>query len=463
MAQSATAVRVTWAASTDSGSGVAGYRIYRDGGAAPVATVSGGTTHVDDGLAPATVYSYTVTAFDRASPANESAPSAAATVTTLPQAGRIALVTQRVHAGLPAFQSPVLALQAPGDGSTWFVVEQAGRVQAFADAADVASTRLFVDLSARVRAGGETGLLGMAFHPDYPANPRAYLSYTAEVAGQLYSRIVVLETRDGGASLDPASETLLLSVAQPATNHNGGHIAFGPHDGLLYIGLGDGGGAGDPWGAFGNGQDLTTLLGKMLRIDVNGATSATVPYRIPAGNPFAAGMPCPQGAGTEPCPEIFATGFRNPWRWSFDRVTHELWVGDVGQSSREEIDRVAAGGNYGWRCFEGTLAFAAVCGPNAGTSLPPVAEYARASGSSVTGGYVYRGQALPALQGRYVFGDFISGRLWHLAADQAPTRQLTADDGDATGLSIASFAENAAGELFVVDYGGALYRVLPAD
>jgi glucose/arabinose dehydrogenase len=463
VAQSASTVQLTWDASTDAGTGVAGYRVYRDGGAAPVATVSDGTTHLDSGLTPATVYSYTVTAFDRASPANESAPSAAATAATLPQPARIALATQRAYANLPAFQSPVLALQAPGDGSTWYVVEQAGRVHAFADDAGVAATRLFVDLSARVRAGGETGLLGMAFHPAYPATPRVYLSYTADVAGQLVSRIVVLESLDGGATLDPASETLLLAVAQPASNHNGGHLAFGPHDGLLHVALGDGGGAGDPWGAFGNGQDLTTVLGKILRLDVDGSTSPSVPYRIPAANPFAANEPCPQGVGVQPCPEVLAYGFRNPWRFSFDRISGELWVADVGQGEREEVDRVLAGGNYGWRCFEGTRTFASDCGPNAGSSLPPVAEYTHASGRSVTGGHVYRGAAFPVLQGRYVFGDFASGRLWHFAADQAPTLLLTAGDGDATGLAIASFAESAAGELYVVDYGGFLHRVVPAD
>jgi glucose/arabinose dehydrogenase len=252
---------------------------------------------------------------------------------------------------------------------------------------------------------------------------------------------------------------------QPATNHNGGNLVFGPHDGLLYVGFGDGdgGGAGDPWGTIGNGQDLNTVLGKLLRIDVGGATSPSVPYRIPPGNPHAGNLPCNSGTGSQPCPEIFAFGFRNPWRWSFDRTDHDLWVGDVGQGAREEVDRVVAGGNYGWRCLEGTQTYNPDCGPNAGTSLAPVAEYGRAAGQSITGGYVYRGAAIAGLQGRYVFGDFITGRLWHIAADQAPTRLMTADEGSASGLAIASFAEDTAGELYIVDYGGTLHRLRAAN
>ena len=463
VAESATQARITWSASTDSGTGVAGYRIYRDGAAAAIATVTSGTTYTDTGLVPSTRYSYSVTAFDRSSPANESAASTAVAVTTLLAADQPRLATERVFASLPAFQAPVLALQAPGDGSTWYVVEQAGRVLAFENTAAVAVTRQFIDLTARVQSGGEAGLLGMAFHPSYPTVPRVYFSYTAQDNGSVVSRISAFETRNGGASLDPASETILLTIARPATNHNGGHLAFGPHDGLLYAGFGDGGGGGDPWGAIGNGQNLNTVLGKLLRIDVDGTTSPSVQYRIPTANPHAGNTPCNAGTGLQPCPEIFAFGFRNPWRWSFDRTDHDLWVGDVGQGALEEVDRVVAGGNYGWRCLEGTRTYNSDCGPNAGTSLAPVAEYGRAAGQSITGGYVYRGAAIAGLQGRYVFGDFMTGRLWHIAGDQAPTRVITADEGSATGLSIASFAEDTAGELYIVDYGGTLHRVRAAN
>ncbi|HSN70080.1 MAG TPA: PQQ-dependent sugar dehydrogenase, partial [Steroidobacteraceae bacterium] len=242
-------------------------------------------------------------------------------------------------------------------------------------------------------------------------------------------------------------------IAQPETNHNGGGIAFGP-DGRLYVAIGDGGGANDPHGEIGNGQRTTTLLGKVLRLDVD-ATPGD--YGIPADNPFAGNSRCDaDGTGLDDCPEIFAWGFRNPWRFSFDRSTGELWVGDVGQGALEEIDRVQRGGNYGWRCFEGTRATGLACGDATGF-LPPVAEYGRDIGRSVTGGFVYRGNAIPGLTGRYVFGDFVSGRLGHIAADVEPT--LTVTGGDQTGLSIASFAEDVNGELYLVDYAGTLHQV----
>ncbi len=336
----------------------------------------------------------------------------------------VALGTERAFGGLPPFTNPVLLLQAPNDASRWFVVEQGGVVRTFANQAGVASSAVFVDIASRVRSGGEQGLLGLAFHPEFPSDPRAYLSYTNALGG-LVSRISEFRTRDGGATLDPASELVLLSVPQPATNHNGGHIAFGP-DGLLYIGLGDGGSGGDPWGAIGNGQNLQTTLGKMLRIDVDGATGA-IPYRIPAGNPYAGNAPCNAGTGAQACPEIYAYGFRNPWRWSFDAGSGELWVADVGQGTLEEVNRVTLGGNYGWRCFEGTNAFNANCGANAASSLPPVAQYGRSAGQSVTGGFVYRGTANPTLAGRYVFGDFVTGRIWHVARDTAPTLKQSID------------------------------------
>jgi glucose/arabinose dehydrogenase len=463
-AQSASEVVLEWQPSTDAGTGVAGYRLYRNDGAEPVATVTSGTTHTDTNLTSSTTYTYTVRAFDAASPPNVSAASAIASVTTLaggdPPTG-VTLAVEHVFEGLPAFASPVAALQAPGDGSTWYIVEQPGRVLAFDATPTVATTRTALDISDRVTEGGERGLLGMAFHPAFPADPRIYLSYTTTVAGALVSHISEFRTNDGGTTFDAGSERVLLRVPQPATNHNGGHLAFGPDDGLLYIGFGDGGGSGDPWGPIGNGQNPQTLLGKMLRIDVDG-TSATAPYGVPSGNPYAGNATCAEGSGVQPCPEMYAYGFRNPWRWSFDRATGELWVADVGQSAREEVDRVVAGGNYGWRCFEGTLVFNPECGPTAGASLPPVIEYGRDAGRTITGGFVYRGTAIPALAGRYVFGDFISGRLWHEPRDVAPTRVVQAADGVDTGLAIVSFAEAVDGELYVLDYGGGLYRIVEA-
>lgn len=475
-ATSATRIVVQWQASTDSGTGVAGYRVFRDGGTTAVATLTG-TTFTDVGLVPSTRYSYAVRAYDAAVPANESALSAAVAATTLDATAgagldarpdnpgcvagdrptqTVTLATERAFPSLPSFSSPVLMLQAPGDDSQWFVVEQGGTVRVFDNQPAVAAARGFIDISARVRSGGEQGLLGMAFHPGYPADPRVYLSYTNATSG-LVSRVSEFRTRDGGMTLDPASEVILLTVAQPATNHNGGNIAFGP-DGLLYIGFGDGGSGGDPWGAIGNGQNLATLLGKLLRIDVDGSTGG-VPYRIPAGNPYPGNALCNTGSGAFSCPEIYAYGLRNPWRWSFDRGNGELWLADVGQGSIEEVDRIVAGGNYGWRCFEGTRSYNSTCGANAASSLPPVAQYDHTVGQSITGGYVYRGTAIPALAGRYVFGDFVSGRIWHIAGDTSPTATVTV--GFDSGLSIAAFAHDGDGELYVVNYAGTLYRLRP--
>jgi uncharacterized repeat protein (TIGR03806 family) len=405
--------------------------------------------------APPTTPDPVVSGLD-ARPANTSclAGEAPSTSTTL--------ALEQVFAGAGSFASPVLMLQEPATDARWYVVEKTGRVQVFDNQPAVASKREFINLSGVITgtAGDERGLLGMAFHPGWPTDPRAYLSYTATDAGQLVSRVVEYRTTNGGSTLDAGSGVVILQVRQPEDNHNGGHIAFGP-DGLLYIGLGDGGGGGDGHGAIGNGQRLSTLLGKMLRIDVNGTTGATR-YAIPAGNPYAGGAVCNNdtGAFTQNCPEIYAYGFRNPWRWSFDADSGELWLADVGQGNWEEVDRVVAGGNYGWRCREGAHAFNASCGPNAASSIDPVAEYSHALGVSITGGYVYRGSAIPALAGRYVFGDFGSGRIWHIARDTPPTLQMTG--GLETGRSISSFAQGRDRELYVVNFGGTLHRLVAA-
>ena len=371
---------------------------------------------------------------------------------TPPPPPALTIAVERVFPAL-SFASPVAMLQAPGDTARWFVVEQGGRVRVFTNSALAFTFFTFADISDRVSAGGEMGLLGMAFHPNFPANPRVYLSYTNADAGRV-NRVSEFRLNIGG-NVDSTTERIILSVAQPDANHNGGQITFGP-DGFLYIGRGDGGGANDQHGTIGNAQLLTTLLGKLLRIDVNGA----LPYGIPSGatgNPFAVNPRCTGGSGTQNCPEIYAWGFRNPWRWSFDRGTDTLWLGDVGQNAIEEIDRVVLGGNYGWRCFEGTRSTGFGCG-SAQNFLPPVAEYPRTQGTTVTGGYVYRGSAIPKLVGRYVFGDFGSGRIWHIAADTPPT--LTMSGGLQTGLSISSFGEDNAGELYVVDYAaGGIYRI----
>ncbi|MGH8865100.1 MAG: PQQ-dependent sugar dehydrogenase, partial [Burkholderiales bacterium] len=321
-------------------------------------------------------------------------------------APQVTLTVQQVFASLPSFSSPVAMLQAPGDSTRWFVVEQAGVVRVFDNNPAVVATTVFVDIDGmdRVTSGGEAGLLGMAFHPNFPTDPRVYLFYShTDATLGLVSRLSEFSTPDAGFILNPNSERVLLTFEKPGTesNHNGGGIAFGP-DGFLYLGIGDGGGANDLHGSIGNAQLLTTLLGKMLRIDIDGITGAFL-YRIPPTNPFAVSTTLcgTDGTGTQDCPEIYAYGFRNPWRWSFDRQSGDLWVGDVGQSALEEVDRVTLGGNYGWRCFEGTRNTGLACGslPN---RLPPVAEYGRSVGTSTTGGYVYRGSMIAPLVGRYV-------------------------------------------------------------
>lgn len=351
-------------------------------------------------------------------------------------------------------------LQAPGNSRRWFVVEQGGVVRSF-DSVHPTTTTVFADLDDRVHFPGpnaesEAGLLGMAFHPNFPADNRVFVAYTywSEVWGEpMVLRLASFRSNDGGATLDRATESILMSIQKPQDNHNGGHIAFGP-DGFLYIGVGDGGGGGDPNRY---GQRLTTLLGKILRIDVDGAS----PYEIPVTNPYAGNAQCrtvPRASGA--CPEIYAVGFRNPWRWSFDRATGDLWVGDVGQGAFEEVNRVTLGGNYGWSCREGAENFNPT-GPgcSGATLIDPVAEYDHTVGASITGGYVYRGPQNTSLTGRYIFADFVSGRLWAWLPESAsqprrPTQLLASD------LMISSFGEGNDGELYVIDYGGALYRVV---
>ncbi len=364
--------------------------------------------------------------------------------------------TLAVTAVYPAlsFSSPVGMLQAPADATRWFVVEQGGLVRVFANDATVTTTSTFIDISGRISGDGEAGLLGLAFHPSFPADPRAYLFYTAP-GSPLIVRVSSFVTPDGGQTLDSASETILLSVPKLESNHNGGQLVFGP-DGFLYIGIGDGGGSGDQHGSIGNGQSTQTLLGKVLRVDVD-ANTGGAPYGIPAGNPFAGNALCGIGGTGAPCAEIYAWGLRNPWRFSFDRTGGALWIADVGQGSWEEIDRITAPANLGWRCREGAHVFNSDCGP-ATDLVDPVAEYDHSLGISVTGGYVYRGNTYTNLRGRYVFGDFGSGRLWSIAADSSGST-ISISGGDQSGLSIASFAEGNDGEIYVVDYGGLLYRL----
>jgi uncharacterized repeat protein (TIGR03806 family) len=376
-----------------------------------------------------------------------------ATCIAPPRPGSVlALTVQRAFPAL-SFQQPLFMLQAPGDASHWYVLEKTGRVHRFEDQPGVSGSNIFLDLSAVVNTASEGGLLGLAFAPDYATSRIAYLSYTrTPPGGGMQSVISRFQSTDDGLTLNPASEQMLLTIDQPYDNHNGGGIMFGP-DGHLYIALGDGGSGGDP---LNNAQTTTNLMGAILRIGV----TETGDYSIPADNPFAGNPRCTTGQGAADCPEIFAWGLRNPWRFSFDRASGRLWAGDVGQNSREEIDIIERGGNYGWRYREGFACYSPSTGcPSAGLT-DPVLDYPHTEGRSVTGGYVYRGASLPEFQGRYLFGDFVSGRLWVLDSDGAGgyRKTLLAE----TGRSISSFGEAEDGTLYVVDYGGGLYELQSA-
>ena len=358
---------------------------------------------------------------------------------------RIAVV--RVYPQLE-FELPVGMYQLPGDDSRWFVIEQAGIIRSFANVPDPPSSTVVMNIMGRVECCGEAGLLGFAFHPNFPATPLAYVSYTRDGPNQqtpLISYISEFRTNDGGLTLDPASERPLLRLNQPYTNHNGGNIAFGP-DGYLYIGFGDGGSGGDPQN---HAQNVEDLLGSFLRIDVNVAPPAR--YAIPPTNPFAGNADCTGG-----CPEIYAWGVRNPWRWSFDTRTGRLWAGDVGQDDWEEIDIIRNGRNYGWRCYEGDAPFnLAGCGPQSDYTFP-VAVYGRNLGSTVTGGYVYHGTRMPVLRNVYFYGDYGSGRLFAIDPNLEPFPRPVLD----TTLNISSFGQDIDGEVYLLDYGeGGVYRI----
>ncbi len=381
-----------------------------------------------------------------------------------PSAASIAL--EDAFPSLPSFDLPVLMIQAPGDKTRMYVVQQgvptgpqagAAQIRVFTNSPTVTTTSPFLAFPAgTVTVGGslEGGLLSFAFHPGWAANRTAFLSYTVGSGGFLTgSRVTRIRSTDGGSTLDRATEEkTFLTVAQPFENHNGGLVAFGP-DGRLYIGFGDGGAGND---LLGNAQDLGSLLGKMLRVEAG----PTGPYTIPPDNPFA------KGGGR---PEIYAWGFRNPWRWSFDRMSGDLWVGDVGQDEWEEIDRVERGGNYGWVTKEGfhCNSINPVPCPSAGL-IDPIVEYPHTGlGESVTGGYVYHGTKIPELAGQYVFADYIQGTVYTIDGSTTPAspRVLLS----APTIYMSSFAEDADGELYIVDYlGGRIWRIVrkgpaPAD
>jgi glucose/arabinose dehydrogenase len=362
-----------------------------------------------------------------------------------PVSGTPTLTTQLVVRGLA---NPIDLQTPPGDRQRLFVVEQGGRIRIVRAGAIVATP--FLDIAARIRSGGEQGLLGLAFHPRYSENGRFYVNYTDRNGDTHVSEFRAPVNADVA---DPASERELLFVEQPFDNHNGGGLAFG-NDGFLYIGLGDGGSGGDP---FRSGQNLGTALGKMLRIDVDRGT----PFAVPGDNPFVS------RAGA--LPTIWAYGLRNPYRFSFDRSTGDLYIGDVGQNRQEEISvgLVArrGGENYGWNLTEGSL-----CYPSGGTGCDrtgltlPVAEYSHADGCSVTGGQVYRGCRMPGYAGTYFYADYCTAlvRSFRLQNGQATDAR---DWSAALGRGLdnpTAFGTDADGEVYVVDYDGEIYKIVPA-
>ncbi len=357
-----------------------------------------------------------------------------------------------------SFTLPIKMLQAPNNPNRWYMVEKGGTVRYFNNDAGATATTLFANISDRVDSSpNEAGLLGMVFDPDFANNGYVYLSYTRTgTTGPLTTYITRYQSPDNGLSLTipPANqEDVILTVEQPFTNHNGGNIAFGP-DGLLYIGLGDGGSGGDPQG---HGQNTSSLLGSLLRIDIRVTPqdwTNGIRYYIPPGNPFASNTSCNGG-----CAEIYAWGLRNPWRWSFDSANGDLWLGDVGQNTREEINLVKIGGNYGWNLCEGTSDFS-----GSGCTTPgiqaPIVDYSRSGGHcSVTGGYVYRGSNIPALQGAYIYGDFCSGTIWSLRNGAPPVSSTQLLD---SSLQLNSFAQDQNGEIYAFDYAsGSVFRIDP--
>ena len=340
------------------------------------------------------------------------------------------------------FSQPIGLVAAHDGTGRLFVIEQQGRIRILDRAGNV-QPGVFLDVTSKVACCGEQGLLGLAFHPQYEANGFFFVNYTDRSGDTVVSRYRV--SSDPSVA-DAASESVLLRVDQPFSNHNGGHLLFGP-DGFLYIGLGDGGSGGDP----GNrAQNLGDLLGKMLRIDVSGNGA----YTIPSDNPFL-GI-----AGARP--EIWSYGLRNPWRYSFDRDTGDLWIADVGQGEWEEINfqpAASSGGeNYGWRRMEGNHCFNPSSGCDTGSLVRPVAEYNHDRGRcSVTGGYVYRGPGYPAMRGLYIYGDFCSGTIFTTRRAGSTFETSVAVE---SGRTISSFGEAEDGELYLTDYSGAIYRVI---
>jgi len=330
-----------------------------------------------------------------------------------------------------------LDMQSARDGSNRiYIVQKDGNIRVFENDSETEETSVFLNLP-RISTVSEQGLLGLAFHPNFRDNGYFYVHYNPTPT---ISRISRFTASPNGGLTNNATELIVLEFTQPFTNHNGGQLAFGP-DGFLYISSGDGGSGGDPQN---NAQNKSNLLGTILRIDVDNR-QGNLNYAIPGDNPFV--------NEPEAREEIFAYGLRNPWRMSFDTVTGMLWTGDVGQNEVEEIDIITNGGNYGWKLFEGTSCFSGSC--SALDLIAPTFEYTQENGDrSITGGYVYRGLENPSLVGKYIYGDYVSGRIWALDSDG--NNELLLE----SGFRIASFGTDAANELYICAFNGVVYKLL---
>ena len=392
-----------------------------------------------------------------AQPAPKQQPTLAVRIDETP----LPVAPSRAFANLK-FNRPLLLTHA-GDGSDRvFVASQLGQIHVFPNDQEVTETKIFLDLTDKTFYQDkefETGVLGLAFHPQYPSNGQLFVFYSS--SSSPYTNVVsrFRVRSDDPNAVDPKSEEVLLAIEKPFWNHNGGTLAFGP-DGFLYIAVGDGGSGNDP---FGNGQNLQTLLGKILRIDVDHTGSLMrvdplkpappkiCPYAVPADNPFL-------GKRQQARPEIWAYGLRNVWRMAFDPPTGTLWAGDVGQDLWEEIDLIVRGGNYGWNLREGKHEFPPDGSPARADLVEPIFEYPHTVGKSITGGLVYRGKAVPPLAGGYLYADFVSGKLWALWYD-AQARRVTANRPIlGNQMPVMSFGSDQAGEAYFTLDTGQIYR-----
>lgn len=341
------------------------------------------------------------------------------------------------------FNEPLYLTPAQDGSSLLYVVERTGRIMRFENRSETERGEIFLDLSGKVFSSGqEQGLLGLAFDPAFKSNGYFYVNYTTAEA----TIIARYSTTSGSSGTgDASSEKILLTFKQPFANHNGGQLEFGG-DGYLYIGTGDGGSGGDPRG---NAQNLKSYLGKILRIDVHREESGK-PYGIPTDNPF-------KDTAEGFLPEIYAYGLRNPWRFSFDQKRNLLIVADVGQNELEEIDLIVNGGNYGWNIYEGTSPYKSNPSVDTDTLIMPIHEYPRNEGKSITGGYVYYGNNNASLAGTYVYGDFVSGKIWALwfgKSMEVKNYELLSSE-----LNISSFGLDQDGEIYIIDFNGKIYRL----